>query len=163
MVIASACPKIPGTPNTCFEFADGKGAVRVPKHRMETFANSHTRATQLELRARAGSSLPLATYGRVLHLDLPWPSFLKGHSCLRLAYAHGCAAVHAGLCAFQSVRWHSREQYRTASHTLSSSRLPGTVALYTWTSGMGWRPSGVSRQFPSVALTGPVRCAGLPP
>ena len=23
------------------------------------------------------------------------------------------AAVHAGLCAFQSVRWHSREQYRT--------------------------------------------------
>jgi hypothetical protein len=24
--------------------------------------------------------------------------------------------VHTGLCAFQSVRWHSREQYRTARH-----------------------------------------------
>ena len=22
--------------------------------------------------------------------------------------------MHTGLCAFQSVRWHSREQYRTA-------------------------------------------------
>ncbi len=34
------------------------------------------------------------------------------------------AAVHAGLCAFESVRWHSREQYRTASrreHTLLAS------------------------------------------
>ena len=30
--------------------------------------------------------------------------------------AYGCAAVHTGLCAFQSARWHSREQYRTASH-----------------------------------------------
>ena len=26
------------------------------------------------------------------------------------------AAAHAGLCAFQCARWHSREQYRTASH-----------------------------------------------
>ena len=24
--------------------------------------------------------------------------------------------MHTGLCAFQSVRWHSREQYRTTSH-----------------------------------------------
>jgi hypothetical protein len=38
--------------------------------------------------------------------------------------AYGCAAAHTGLCAFESVRWHSREQYRTAwhrPHTLPAS------------------------------------------
>ena len=32
--------------------------------------------------------------------------------------------MHTGLCAFQSARWHSREQYRTAwhrEHTLLAS------------------------------------------
>ncbi len=48
----------------------------------------------------------------------------QGTCCLRLANAHGCAAVHTGLCAFQSVRWHSREQYHTTwhrEHTLLAS------------------------------------------
>ena len=38
--------------------------------------------------------------------------------------AHGCAAVHTGLCVLKSVRWHSREKYRTAwhrEHTLLAS------------------------------------------
>ena len=30
--------------------------------------------------------------------------------------APGAAAAHTGLCALQSARWHSREQYRTAWH-----------------------------------------------
>ena len=43
-----------------------------------------------------------------------------------------CITTHAGLCAFQSVRWHSREQYRTASHRphtlLASSDAHPTAA-----------------------------------
>ena len=41
--------------------------------------------------------------------------------------------MHTGLCAFQSVRWHSREQYRTAwhrEHTLPASSAAHPAAAH---------------------------------
>ncbi len=77
--------------------------------------------------------------------------------------AHGCAAVHTGLCAFRSARWHSREQSRTAWHRehtlLASSDAHPAFATHSAFSDSSFSSSRTTAYRPVRASNGTTRRA----